>query len=71
MLSLRIAVAASAVFAIAGTANVNLIELATHAVAVVLAISNTAGNAAVHKTFHIPLLFLYFSHFNKKYTHPD
>lgn len=52
LVSLLVTVAASAVFAVAGVADMNTIEFAVHSVLIELAIGNAAGNAAVDFSRH-------------------
>ena len=47
-----VAAGAGAAVAAARVANVDLVELAVHAVGIVLAFGNPARNAAVHRVIH-------------------
>ena len=61
------AVTARAMLAVAGIAHMDLVELAHHTVAVEPAIGHAAGDSAVDRMFHIPLLCLQYVRFFGNY----
>ena len=62
-MSLLVTVAASAILAVAGVADVNAIELAMHAVLIEFAVGYAAGNTAIDVLTHVhsslPLLLAF------------
>ena len=68
LVSLFVAVAASAVLAVASVADVNAIELAVHSVLIEFAVGHTAGNAAIDILCHVNPPCPYYWQFLKKYS---
>lgn len=67
--SLLIAVAASAMLAVAGVAHVNAVEFAVHSVLIEFTIGNPAGNAAIDLFRHFrSSSFSILVFFSEKYT---
>ncbi len=65
--ALLIAVAASAMLAVAGVAHMDPVQLAVHAVLVKTAFGDPAGNPSVDLMFHIALLLPYYAPFPEFY----